>query len=73
MFLPFGQNLTIVANTSAAAGLNDPINIVVSSYGNTSYGDAIPTPEPSTFAMLGTGLAGVATALRRGFKAQTES
>ena len=70
VFLPFGQDLTIVVNSSSTLGLNDPTNIDISSYGTTSYGDAIPTPEPSTFAMLGTGLAGVAAALRRRFPAR---
>lgn len=73
VFLPFGQNLTIVANSSAAAGLNDPINIVISSYGTTAYGDAIPTPEPSGLALLGTGLLGVVGVVRSRIKAKVRS
>ena len=68
VFVPFGQNLTLVVNDTAVAGLNDPIAIDVSAYGDNAYGDAVPTPEPSTLITLGTGLAGIATIARRKFK-----
>ena len=68
VFVPFGQNLTLVVNDTSAAGLNDPIAIDVSGYGDSAYGDAIPTPEPSTLLTFGTGLAGIATVARGKFK-----
>ncbi len=68
VFVPYGQNLTLVVNDTATTGLNDPIAIDVSGYGDANYDDAIPTPEPSTFITLGTGLAGIAAAARRKLK-----
>ena len=66
--LPAGSNLVLVLNDSSTAGLNDPINIEVDAYADTSYDDPVPvqvTPEPSTFVMLGSGLIWAANAARR--------
>ena len=65
VFVPFGQNLTIVVNDTAAAGLNDPIAIDISGYSDSNYDDAIPPPEPATVLTWGTGLLGIAAAARR--------
>lgn len=67
VILPVGQNLVLVLNDSAAAGLNDPINIEVDAYADTNYDDPSPqvTPEPSTLVTLGTGLVWAAGMARR--------
>ena len=62
--LPAGSNLVLVLNDSSTLGLNDPINIEVDAYADTSYDDPVVTPEPSTFVMLGTGLFWAAGAVR---------
>ncbi len=72
IFLPVGKSLVLVVNNTAAAGLNDPINIDVSAYADTMYTEPVAvtppttvTPEPSAFVLLGTGLLTLAGTVRR--------
>ncbi len=68
VILPVGQNLVLVLNDTAITGLNDPININIGAYADSSYDEPAPatvTPEPSSFVLLGTGLLGLAGAARR--------
>lgn len=69
VILPASSNLVLVLNDSSTLGLNDPINIEISAYADTSYDDPpVVTPEPSTFVMLGTGLVWAAGMARRRYR-----
>ncbi len=74
--LTSGQNLVLVLNDTSTAGLNDPINIEVDAYADTSYDDPSPaaqvTPEPSTLVSLGTGLIWAANIARRRRKSEVQ-
>lgn len=72
--LQYQDNLVLVVNntgapTAAVTGLNNPFDILVTAWTDTSYDDTavtgVVTPEPSTFIELGTGLLAMAGVVRR--------
>jgi PEP-CTERM motif len=71
VIVPVGDSLVIVANTTGAAniGVGDPFTLTVESFVDTEFTDPAPpapaVPEPSTFVLLGSGLVGIAGAVRR--------
>jgi hypothetical protein len=73
--LPDAANLVLVLNETIGSGLHalgQPFNIQVENFGDTSFDSPVPpavTPEPSTFVLLGTGLAGLVGAVRRRVRA----
>ena len=66
---PGNDSLVLVVNTTAAGlgGTLDPFTVTLEGFADTSFTDLAPAPvpEPSTFALLGTGLAGLAGVVRR--------
>jgi len=64
---PGDNNLVLVVNTTPGglAGTLDPFTVTLEGFSDTSFDDLAPVPEPSTFALLGTGLAGIAGVVRR--------
>ncbi len=64
---PGDNNLVLVVNTTTAglAGTLDPFTVTLEGFSDTSFDDIAPVPEPSTFALMGTGLAGIAGVVRR--------
>jgi hypothetical protein len=69
--VPVGDSLVIVVNNTAAGnvGVGEPFTLTVESFSDTEFTDPTPpapaVPEPSTFALLGSGLVGIAGAVRR--------
>ena len=67
--LPVGASLVLVANNTAANGVgnNAAFDITINAYTDANYTDPVPAavPEPSSVVLLGTGLVGVVTAVRR--------
>lgn len=59
---PTNQDLVLVLNDTHAGnytGAGSEVNILVEGFIDTSFDDPAPVPEPSTFALLGTGLTGL--------------
>jgi hypothetical protein len=74
ILLPNATNLVLVLNETIGSGahaLGKPFNIEVENFSDTDFDSPVPvtaptaTPEPSTFVLLGTGLAGLMGAVRR--------
>jgi hypothetical protein len=59
------QNLILVVNSTNAAAIGEPFGILVEGFVDTQFTDPTPIPEPTTLALLGTGLLGAVVVVRR--------
>ena len=68
VIVPTGDNLVLVLNDTSGLGAGfagEPVNILIEGFIDTSFDDPAPVPEPSTLALLGTGLTGMVGVVRR--------
>lgn len=69
VLLPAGTDLTLVVNTAdpgnSSGGVDDPYRITVDAYVDADYNEPLPTPEPASLLLLGSGLIGVTIQVRR--------
>jgi hypothetical protein len=63
----FGSNASIdlILKLQSTANVHDLLGTTKSESANLNSGEVLPTPEPATLALMGTGLIGIAGAMRR--------
>jgi hypothetical protein len=58
VFVPSGNHLVLVLNeTTTNGGLNLPGDLTVEAFADSQFTDLIPSPEPGTLTLLGSGIA----------------
>ncbi len=62
VYVPKFSNFLIVVNTSSNAGIGQPFTVTVQGFIDDQF---TPTPEPSSFLLLGSGALGIAGLVRR--------